>query len=349
MTKVLPTSDDARFVVPSIRSDWVPRPRLVAGLQSAGDFPVWVLAGAGYGKSTLLAQWANEDPRPAAWVRLSKMHNDPTVLMSDLTLAVQSVQPPTSRRSKKLTDPTLRNVLAGISKSFLLVLDDVHHIVGKESLEILRVVSEQVPPGSGIAFASRSEPALGLPRLRANRALVELGATDLATTDSEARELLRLVGIDVEPSVCEFLTQRTEGWPAGLYLAALRLRGVEDQAAAAKAFAGDDRNVVEYLRDELVHALPRKTVDFLVHTSVLERLSGPLCDAVLERGDSARLLEKIHDANLFLVPLDRNGEWYHCHNLFRDMLQSELTRRKPGVAARPARAGQQLVRGARGR
>ena len=319
----------APFAVPAVRPEWVDRPRLVDGLQTAGDLPIWVLARAGSGKSTLLAEWADDDPRPAAWVRLSRVHNDPAVLISDLLLAARSVQPPSTRNAEPPSEPTRRDIFAQASRPFVLVLDDVHHVVKKEALDVLRFVAEQIPPGSSVAFAARHEPRLGLPRLRANRALFELDADDLAMTDPEAAALLTLAGIDTDPAVAGILVERTEGWPAGLYLAALGLRGQPDLIAAAKAFAGDDRNVVEYIRDELVQTLPRRVVDFLVHTSILDRLSGSLCDAVLERDDSTRLLDDIHRSNLLLSPLDRNREWFHCHNLVREMLQSELRRRNP--------------------
>ena len=299
----------------------------------AGGPPVAVLAGAGYGKTTLLVQWAHEDPRPTAWLQLSEVHNDPAVLIADLVAAARSVRPPGSRRSNQLADPAPRDIFAHVSRPFLLVLDDVHHVVDKTSLSVLRSLVETLPPESRLAFAARNEPALGLARLRANRELVELDSSDLAMTESEATSLLQQGGIVDDPLACERLVDRTEGWPAGLNLALLSVLGASDPTEAAMAFAGDDRNVVEYLRDEVVHPLPRRTVDFLVQTSVLDRLSGPLCDAVLGRAGSARLLDDLHDSNLLVAALDRNRQWYQCHTLFRDMLRSELRRRKPEVEA----------------
>jgi LuxR family transcriptional regulator, maltose regulon positive regulatory protein len=288
-----------------------------------------VLASAGYGKTTLLAQWVSADPRPVAWLRLSALHNDATQLSSDLALAIRSAQPKALRRASSSEQLGLRDAVSGVSRPFVLVLDDVHNVVEPRATELLRIVAEQLPPDSQLAVAARREPGLGLARLRANRGLVEVNANDLAMTDAEAAELLHLAGLDIDPRSRDLLVERTEGWPAGLYLAALRLRVEPDPAAAARAFAGDDRTVVEYFRDEVTRALPRKTVSFLVRTSILDKLSGPLCDAVLERDDSGLVIEGIHESNLLLVPLDRSRDWYHCHNLLRDMLQAELRRREP--------------------
>ncbi|MFL5886816.1 MAG: LuxR C-terminal-related transcriptional regulator [Thermoleophilaceae bacterium] len=186
-----------------------------------------------------------------------------------------------------------------------------------------------VPRGSQLVLVTRSETAVPLGRLRVQRAVTEVRARDLVMSATEGAALLAGAGLDLPPAVAEPLVQRTEGWPAGLYLAAVSLREAPDPVAAASRFRGDDLVVADYLREEMLAYLPRATVAFLRRSSVLDRLSGPVCDAVLGRRGSARLLAELGRANLLLVPLDRKGEGYRCHELLRDMLRAELRRLEP--------------------
>jgi LuxR family transcriptional regulator, maltose regulon positive regulatory protein len=214
---------------------------------------------------------------------------------------------------------------------FVLVLDDVHLLREAGSVAVLERLADQMPVGSQLVLAGRSDPPLSLPRMRANGDLLRLGAENLAMSEHEARLLLAEAGVELDPDVLESLVVRVEGWPAGLYLAAIALRESEDLAAAAERFAGHDRLVADYLHDEALRAFPADLREFLVRSSVLDRLSARVCDDVLERTDSARMLEEIQTSNLFLVPLDRRGEWYRYHHLFRDMLAGELDRLDPSI------------------
>ena len=215
----------------------------------------------------------------------------------------------------------------------MLVLDDLHAIANPACLDVLAALCEHVPAGSLIATASREEPSLPLARWRTQGRLHEIGVTDLRLDQQEAAALLSGAGVELDPTDVADLTERTEGWPAGLYLAALSLQAGAPDPARAEVFAGDDRLVSEYFRFELLSRLPEAEARFLTHTSVLERMCGSLCDAVLETTQSAATLESLVRSNSFVVPLDRRGEWYRYHHLFGELLRSELERREPEVVA----------------
>jgi LuxR family transcriptional regulator, maltose regulon positive regulatory protein len=284
----------------------VPRARLVNRLLEAHDVPLALLvAPAGYGKTTVLTEWAEHDPRPFAWVRLDDRHNDPQALAELATRATGRRQP------------------------LVLVLDDVHVLHTAEAYAILGEIAAGMPPGSQLALASRREPELPVGSLRAHRRVVELRAADLAMGRTEAATLLESAGLRLRGRDLDTVLERTEGWPAGLYLAALSIRAQPDVAAAVSRFAGDDCLVADYIRDELLAALTPARADFLIRTSVLDTLSGSLCDTVLESSGSARALADLARSNALLVCLDRTGESYRCHRLFREMLRGELRRGAP--------------------
>ena len=215
----------------------------------------------------------------------------------------------------------------------MLVLDDLHAIANPACLDVLAALCEHVPAGSLIATASREEPSLPLARWRTQGRLHEVGVADLRLDQQEAAALLSGAGVELDPTGVADLTERTEGWPAGLYLAALSLQAGAPDPAPAMVFAGDDRLVSEYFRLEILSRLPEAEARFLTHTSVLERMCGRLCDAVLETTRSAVSLESLVRSNSFVVPLDRRGEWYRYHHLFGELLRSELERREPETVA----------------
>ena len=215
----------------------------------------------------------------------------------------------------------------------MLVLDDLHAIANPACLDVLAALCEHVPAGSLIATASREEPNLPLARWRTQGRLHEIGVADLRLDQQEAAALLSGAGVALDPTEVADLTERTEGWPAGLYLAALSLQAGAPDPAPAMVFAGDDRLVSEYFRFEVLSRLPEAEARFLTHTSVLERMCGGLCDAVLETTRSAATLESLVRSNSFVVPLDRRGEWYRYHHLFGELLRSELERREPETVA----------------
>ena len=274
---------------PRVRRGVVARTALVSRLCAAADAPVvTVVAPAGYGKTTLLVQWAERDPRPCTW--LSPGSGDLRESLAAACAATSRPQP------------------------MLVVLDAAESLAGDAAVKILEAFTSTLPAGSTLALAARSEPRLPLARLRAEGRLFELGPDDLALTRREAQSLLRHAGVLLpEPEVAE-LERRTEGWPAGLYLAALSLRSGGDPWT----FSGDDRHVADYLRAEHLARLAPAVRSFVLRTSVLERMSPAICDAVLERKDSARRLEVLDRSSLLVVPLDRNRRTYRYRRLVRD-------------------------------
>ena len=228
----------------------------------------------------------------------------------------------------RATDP-----LTGRGREFVLVLDDVQVLRSRGAIDALRALVEDPPTGAQLVLASRSEPPLPLGRLRAHREVLELTARDFVMTRGEAAALLELAGADLAAADVDTLVRRTEGWPAGLYLAAVSLRDQPDTAAAIARFGGDDRAVSDYVADSLLSELTADEVTFLQRTSVLDRLSGPLCDAVLLDSGSAERLRDLARANALVVPLDRTDEWYRYHGLLAQMLRAQLRRREPALEA----------------
>jgi LuxR family maltose regulon positive regulatory protein len=310
---------------------------------SHSDAPVaLVVAPPGYGKTTLVSQMTVAAERPSAWLTITAEDNDPSALLAYLALALDAVEPldPQTFAALAMSEadlvsirlPRLGNVLARRSLPFVLVLDDVHLLHEPGAVAVLERLADEMPTGSQLVLAGRSDPPLSFPRMRANGDLLRIGTENLAMNEQEARMLLGEAGVELDARALESLVLRVEGWPAGLYLAAIALREAEDPAAAER-FAGDDRLIADYLHDEALRAFPMELRDFLVRSSVLDRLSARVCDEVLERTDSAQMLAEIEGSNLFLVPLDRHGEWYRYHHLFRDVLAGELDRLGPSVKA----------------
>ena len=225
--------------------------------------------------------------------------------------------------------PRVGSALAGLQHPLVLVLDDLHAVEDPSCLDVLAALCEYVPSGSQIAVASREEPALPLARWRTRGWLHEIGVADLRLDEQEAHVLLRSAGVELDAAEVADLTERTEGWPAGLYLAALSLQAGAPGPAHVQTFTGDDRLVAEYFRFELLSRMPEAEARFLTHTSVLDRMCGGLCDALLQTTRSAATLESLERSNRFVVPLDRRGEWYRYHHLFGQLLRNELERSDP--------------------
>ncbi|MDQ5834780.1 MAG: LuxR C-terminal-related transcriptional regulator, partial [Actinomycetota bacterium] len=227
--------------------------------------------------------------------------------------------------------PRVGSALAALERPLVLVLDDLHAVANPSCLDVLAALFEYVPAGSQIAVASREEPALPLARWRAHGLVHEIGVPDLRLDEQEAMLLLEAAGVELDADALSELTERTEGWPAGLYLAALSMQAGAPRAASAAGFTGGDRFVSEYFRFELLSRLPPAEAEFLKYTSVLDRMCGGLCDAVLETTRSAHTLETLERSNCFVVPLDRRGEWYRYHHLFGQLLRTELERSEPDI------------------
>ena len=214
-----------------------------------------------------------------------------------------------------------------------------------ECLDTIAELALHLPTGSRLALGTRAEPPLPMARLRAGADVVEVGVDELAMTGLEGRALLDAVGVQLTDAEMDQLLDRTEGWPVGLYLAALALKAGGSREHAGVPFSGDDRLMADYLRTELLARLSEAEVSFLTRTSVLDRMSGRLCDAVLDRTGSGAVLESLAHSNLLLVALDRHGEWYRYHHLFRDLLRAELQRREPDARQCAARPRRRVVRG----
>jgi LuxR family maltose regulon positive regulatory protein len=340
--------------IPGVRPDLVPRPRLAQRLdEGRGRGLVLACAPAGYGKTVLLADWIRRDRHPAAWLSLDPGDNDPARFWRHTVAALDRAHPGIAERMVPLLGPppppsfeplvtALINDLAGradADEPLLLVLDDYQVITSRAVHESLGFLLEHRPPALHLALTSRSDPPLTLARLRARGQLTELRAADLRFTPAEAAALLRQVAAapggaqPVAPlpdAVAAALAARTEGWAAGLQLAGLSLRGHDDVDGFVAAFTGSHRYVMDYLAEEVLERQPGPLREFLLETSLLERLSGELCDAVTGRPASQTLLEQVERAGLFLVPLDEVRGWWRYHHLFADLLRARLQQERPG-------------------
>ena len=331
--------------VPSRRPGFVPRPRLVGRLEEGlARGLILVCAPAGSGKTVLLADWARHGGRPVAWLSLDVGDNDPARFWRHVVAALGRARPAIGELAEPVLGPleasspdglvmALINELAAEpgEDEVLLVLDDYHLIDSQPVHGSLLFLLEHLPPGLRIVLASRSDPPLPLARLRASGQLAELRAAELRFTADEAAALLReAIGADLPGTAVTALTARTEGWAAGLQLAGLSMRGQADTAGFVAAFSGSHRYVLDYLTGEVLERQNPQVREFLLDTSVLERLSGELCDAVTGRADSQAMLQDIERAGLFLVPLDEVRGWWRYHHLFADLLRARLQEEQPG-------------------
>jgi LuxR family transcriptional regulator, maltose regulon positive regulatory protein len=340
----MPVSDlmASKLRWPLVRPGTVRRSSLIERLARDDRRPiVSVVAPAGYGKTTLLSQWAERNGQPFAWVSVDEADNDPKVLLTYLAEALDGVEPIDERVFDALASPVssvpgaviprLGSAFSSMTSPVVLVLDDVHVLHNSECRAALSVLADHVPRGSRLVFAGRAEPPLRIARLRAEGRVLEIGPADLSLTPDEASLLLRNVDLLLKEEEVAELHRRTEGWAAGLYLAALYLREGGPFASAVVSFGGDDRFVSDYVESEFLSRISRGDRVFLTRTAVLERMCGPLCEAVLELPGAHATLAELARSNVLLVPLDRQGEWYRYHHLFREMLLAELHRREPGL------------------
>ncbi len=329
--------------VPGPRPGFVARPRLAGAL---GGGLVLVCAPAGFGKTALLADWLRSGDRPVAWLSLDVGDNDPVRFWRHVVAALDRARPGIGERVAPLLGPppssferlvtALINELAAQSgeNEIVLVLDDYHLVDARQVHASLAFLLEHLPPGLHLVLASRSDPPLPLARLRARGQLAELRTDDLRFTAEEAAALLReSAGPALPGAAVAALVARTEGWAAGLQLAALSLRGRSDIAGFVAAFSGSHRYILDYLTGEVLDGQPEQVREFLLETSVLERLSGGLCDAITGRDDGQAMLEQVEQAGLFLMPLDEVRGWWRYHRLFADLLRVRLQQQRPGRVA----------------
>ncbi|MBW3624840.1 MAG: LuxR C-terminal-related transcriptional regulator, partial [Armatimonadetes bacterium] len=335
-----------KLAVPPPRPHRLPRPRLTARIDPGEPVRLTlVVAPPGFGKSTLLGAWHAENPdRPVAWVSLDPGDNDPARFLHYLLAALDGVHPGLAVPARSLlrSSPSplpeavltpLLNGLAALPGRVTLALDDYHLIEATPVHEAVEYLLEHMPPTLHLVLASRADPPLHLARMRVRGQLSEIRAADLRFTVEEAAAFLReAMGLDLPMDLVERLDARTEGWVAGLQLAALTLQGREDPEAFVASFTGSHRYVVDYLADEVLENQPPPLREFMLKTSVLDRLCGPLCDAVTGGSDGQATLERMEAANLFLIPLDERREWYRYHHLFADVLRDRLRHETPGAA-----------------
>ena len=340
---------ETKLYVPRSRRGLVPRPRLSERLdRGAASKLMLVSAPAGFGKTTLLTEWlaagpaAPADERLAAWLSLDRGDNDPVSFWTYVIAALRTVasgvgenalallhapQPPPIETV--LTE--LLNELGAVAGDIVLVLDDYHVVDALDVQDGMAFLLDHLPPWLHVVIASRTDPALPLARLRARGELVETRAAELRFTPDEAAAYLNeMMGLQLTARDVAALEGRTEGWIAALQLAALSMQGRDNIAGFIAGFAGDDRYVVDYLAEEVLQRQPEHVQHFLLQTSILERLSGPLCDAVTGQGGGKAMLEALERGNLFLVPLDDRRQWYRYHHLFADVLQARLLDEQPG-------------------
>src|SRR3974390_2591512 len=332
----------SKLLRPLIRPGAIGRSLLIERLARGDQRPiVSVVAPPGYGKTTLLSQWAEANGQAFAWVSVDEPDNDPKVLLTYVAEALDEVEPVGERVFAALASPgssvpgsvvpRLGAAFSSMTAPVALVLDDVHLLHDSECRSALSVLADHVPGGSRLVLAGRDEPPLRIARLRAEGKVLEIGPGELSLNSGEAAALLRGAGVVLGEDEVSALHQQTEGWPAGLYLAALSHQQGYPLAGAAVSFGGGDRLVSQYMESEFLARISPRRRDFLTRTAVLERMCGPLCEAVLELPGSAAMLAELARSNLLLPPLDRRGQWYRYHHLFRDMLLAELQRREPGL------------------
>jgi LuxR family maltose regulon positive regulatory protein len=334
-----------KLVAPAPRAGLLPRAGLQSLLQASLQAKLCLVAApAGSGKTTLLAQWqAVAGGGRVAWVSLEESDNDPTRFWSYLVAALRTVEPGVgtvalealggpSVELERVVVPSLVNDLATVEAPLVLVLDDYHVVMDATCHQSLGLFLDHLPAEVHVVLSTRRDPPLPLARMRGRGELAELRVGELQFTDEEAAALLNgSMGLALAAQDVARLAERTEGWAAGLVLAGLSLRGRPDSSGFIAAFSGGDRHVADYLVAEVLERQPEELRQFLLRTSVLERLSGPLCDAVLETRGSAELLRQLEASNLFVVPLDDRRQWYRYHQLFADLLRLQLGAREPGL------------------
>ena len=323
------------------------RPQLLERLSRGTESKLTLIsAPVGFGKSTLVAEWlaaAPADGPSAAWLSLDQADNQPGSFWKYLIAALQTVAPEVGSSALALLQQpqpppievvlaTLLNDLGAMGTDIVLVLDDYHVIDAHDVDGGMAFFLEHLPPRIHLVITTRADPALPLARLRGRGELVEIRSADLRFTRDEAAAYLNeTMGLDLAAPDVAALAGRTEGWIAALQLAALSMQGRDDVAGFIAGFSGDDRYVVDYLVEEVLHRQPEPVRSFLIQTSILGLLSGPLCDAVTGLGDGKAMLEALDRKNLFLVPLDDRRQWYRYHHLFADVLRARLADEQPGL------------------
>ncbi|CAG0969473.1 partial serine/threonine-protein kinase PknK, partial [Anaerolineae bacterium] len=330
--------------IPKPRPDLVPRPHLIEHLNIGAQRKlVLISAPPGFGKTTLLSEWIQSRKMPAAWLSLDPGDNDPARFFAYLIAALQTVNADVGESVSTMLHlpqlpplesllPPLLNDLANLSQDVIIVLDDYHTIENETIHNAIAFLLEHLPAQIHIVIATRADPPLPLSRLRARNQLVELRAQDLTWNAGEAAAFLnRTMELKLSRDDVAALTVRTEGWIAGLQMAALSLKARTDTTEFIRAFTGSHRFVLDYLAEEILNRQSPATQDFLRQTAILDRMSASLCDAVTQRADSQAVLHRLEQANLFVIPLDDERRWYRYHRLFADLLHQHLLESQPEI------------------
>jgi LuxR family transcriptional regulator, maltose regulon positive regulatory protein len=335
-----------KLYIPPPRPNAVLRPRLIERLQEGLHRKLTLIsAPAGFGKTTLVSTWLAGCDRQVAWLSLDEGDSDPTRFLTYLVAALRTIAPTIGEgllgvlQSLQPPPPeaimtTLLNDIATVPNTFILVLDDYHVIDARPVDLALAFLLDHLPPHMHLVITTREDPQLPLARLRARGQLTELRATDLRFTPAEAAAFLgQVMDLDIPAEDVAALESRTEGWIAGLQLAALSMRGRDDIGQFVRAFTGDNRYIVDYLVEEVLQRQPETVRSFLLHTSILERLNGRLSDAVTGREGGQAQLEALDRGNFFVVPLDDRRQWYRYHHLFAEVLQAHVRAEQPDLVA----------------
>ncbi len=337
-----------KFYLPTSHLRLVPRQRLTKRLEEGLTRPLTLIsAPAGYGKTTLMSEWRLGGGKgvPVAWLSLDTDDNDLTRFLQYLTAALDVLQPGLAEEAWPLLQTSempnmeavltfLINRLGDLKQESVLALDDYHLIETTSIHRALVFLIDHMPPRLHLVILTRADPAFPLSRLRTRNQMAEIRAEQLRFSIDEAAEFLnQVMGLDISSSDVALLEARTEGWIAGLQLAALSMQNREDNAGFVKAFTGSQHYIVDYLAEEVLSRQPELVRDFLINTSILERLNGPLCDAVVETVNSQHILEQLDHGNVFIVPLDDEQRWYRYHHLFADLLHYHLSHSDPDVIA----------------
>jgi LuxR family transcriptional regulator, maltose regulon positive regulatory protein len=333
-----------KLYFPPPRPGVVPRPRLIHRLNTGlaiGSKLTLISASAGFGKTTLVGEWLAHCGRPVAWLSLDEGDSDPARFLTYLVAALQTIAPKIGASVLAVLQspqppPTetiliaLLNEIATISDNFILVLDDYHVIDSQPVDQLLTFLIEHQPPQMHLVIATREDPSLPLSRLRARGQLTELRAADLRFTPAEAAEFLnQMMGLNLSVEDIAALDTRTEGWIAGLQLAALSMHGRKDIAGFIQAFTGSHRFVLDYLVEEVLQHQPEPIRSFLLQTAILDRFCASLCNVVTEQDNGKEILAALERSNLFLIPLDDKRQWYRYHHLFADVLRAYLMEAQP--------------------
>jgi len=331
---------------PAARKEWVERPELVKYLDDAKVKLILVAAPPGFGKTTLVAQWRSSpiNHRPFAWVSLDRADNDPGRLWLHLVSALhracpefnsEKILPMLRGQAPDLGEtmlPLLINEMASLPEQIVLVLDDYHLVKKRACHEQMALLLSHLPPSGQVVIITRADPPLPLGRMRTVGDMVEIRARELRFDLREAAELIHgVVAVELTDRDVADLVGRTEGWAAGLYLAALSLRGRTSPDVFVRQFTGDNRFIVDYLVEDVLSQQPEEIREFLTRTSVLGRFCAPLCDAVTGSSDAAVIIDALERENLFVVPLDENRQWFRYHHLFAQVLRGQLTRTEPDL------------------